>query len=151
MVVQSSVIRPAALPSSLGARPQPSGPTDGQFICSTNCIMAPTKSNRTLRVRGIAPETSLDQLQAAIESTGSTASRRSRLNPFSSSAASTPGPPVCSLASQNFFTTSTVTFTTADVKNIAIRKLAEDHASWEVDDHFDGLTVLHAPDSIDIE
>ena len=137
-----------------GGMPPPSFRIDGKFsICSTNSIMAPTASSRTLRIRGIARETPVDQLQAAIESAGSTAGRRSRLNPFASSAASTPNQPTLSLANQNTFMTSTVSFTTADAKTKAIKKLAEDHASWEVDDQFAGLTILRAPDDtrIDIE
>ena len=96
-------------------------------------------------------ETSIDFLQAAIESAGSTVSRRSRLNPFASSSAPTPDRPIYSLAQQNTFMTSTVSFTSANKKAKAFKKLAGDHVSWEVDDHFAGLTVLCAPDIIDIE
>lgn len=113
--------------------------------------MAPTASSRTLRIRGIARETRVDQLQAEIESAGSTAGRRSRLNPFTSSAASTPNQPTLSLANQNTFMTSTVSFPTAHAKTKAIKKLADDHASWEVDDQFAGLTILRAPENIRID
>lgn len=113
--------------------------------------MAPTTSNRTLRVRGIAREIPFDRLKATIDSAGSTASRRSRLSPFASSAASTPDRPTYSLAQQNTFMTSTVLFASADTKTKAINKLADDHASWEIDDQFAGLTILRAPDNIDIE
>lgn len=113
--------------------------------------MAPSSSKRTIRVRGITPETSISQLQAAIELAGSTASRRSRLNPFASSSAVTPDRPIYSLAQQNALMTSTISFASADDKTKAFKKLASDYVSWEIDDHFAGLTILCAPDNKDIE
>lgn len=125
--------------------------TDYYYNCSTDSSMAPTTSIHTLRVRGLGRETSIDQLQAAMKPVGFTASRGSRLNPFTSSAASTPDPPTCSLAQQSTFMTSTVSFASAEVKTKAAKKLRVDHPSWEVDDQFAGLTILSAPDRIDME
>ena len=148
--------RPAALPS----RPprddiQHTSPLsqclDTHSIYFANNIMAPTKSNRTLRIQGITPETSVEQLQAAIESIGNAASRRSHLKTSSSYNQSTLNRPTWSLARQNNYLTSTISFASADMKTKAIKKLADDHASWELDDQFASLTTLYAPENIDME
>ena len=47
--------------------------------------------------------------------------------------------------------TSTVSFANADVKAKVIKQLADNHANWEIDDHFAGLTVLSAPENVDME
>lgn len=113
--------------------------------------MAPKTSNRTLRVRGISCETSIDRLAALIEPARSAPSRHSYRNPFASSAASTPDQLTYSFVQQDTFMTSTVSFSTADIKVKMVRQLADKHADWEVDDHFAGLTVLSAPNNVDIE
>ena len=112
--------------------------------------MAPT-SNRTLRIRGIARETGIEGFEAAIERAHSAESRRSYLHPWGPSAASIPARPVYSFAEQNTFMMCTVSFASAEVKVKMIKRLADDHPDWEVDDHFAGLTVLSAPKNIDIE
>ena len=113
--------------------------------------MAPTKSNRTIRLRGIARDIPIDRFKAAIEPTRSAASRRVRRNPFASSAVSNLDRLTYSFVEQNGFVTSTVSFASADAKAKAIKTLADDHANWEVDDHFTGLTILSAPEHIDTE
>ena len=112
--------------------------------------MAPT-SNRTFRIRGIAQETPIEGLKAAIEPAHSAESRRSYRNPWGPSATSIPARPIYSFAEQNTFITCTVSLASAEVKFRTIKRLADDHADWEVDDHFAGLTVLSAPKDIDIE
>ena len=47
--------------------------------------------------------------------------------------------------------TSTVSFATADIKAKVIKQLADNHANWEIDDHFAGLTVISAPENVDTE
>ena len=47
--------------------------------------------------------------------------------------------------------TCTVSFASPEIKVKTIKRLADDHADWEVDDHFAGITVLSAPKNIDIE
>ena len=86
-----------------------------------------------------------------IEPAHSAPSRHSYRNPFASSAASTPDQLTYSFVQQDTFMTSTVSFATADIKDKMIRQLADNHADWEIDDHFTGLTVLSAPDNVDIE
>ena len=113
--------------------------------------MAPKKSNRTIRVRGIARDIPIDCFKAAIEPTLSAASRQVRRNPFASSLASNLDRPTYSFVERNGFVTSTVSFASVDAKAKAIKTLADDHANWEVDDHFTGLTILSAPENIDIE
>ena len=112
--------------------------------------MTPT-SNRTLRIRGIALETLIERFEASIERAHFAESRRSCLHPWGSSATSTPARPIYSFAEQNTFLTCTVSFASAELKIRTIKRLANDHADWEVDDHFVGLTVLSAPKNIDIE
>lgn len=113
--------------------------------------MAPKTSNRTLRVQGISCETSVDTLAALIKPARSAPSRYSYRHPFASSAASTPDQLTYSFVQQDTFMTSTVSFATADIKVKMIEQLADNHADWEIDDHFAGLTVLSAPENVDIE
>ena len=112
--------------------------------------MAPT-SNRTLRIRGIPQQTSIEGLETAIESVHSAESRRSYRHPWGSSATSIAARPIYSFAEQNTFMTCTVSFASPEIKVKTIKRLADDHADWEVDDHFAAITVLSAPKNIDIE
>ena len=95
--------------------------------------------------------TPIEGLEAAIEPAHSAKSRRSYLHRWRPSAKSTPARPVYSFAEQNTSMTCTVSFASAEVKVKMIKRLADDRADWEVDDHFAGLTVLSAPNNIDIE
>ena len=113
--------------------------------------MAPTKSNRTIRLRGIARDIPIDRFKAAIEPTRSAASRQVRRNRFAPSATSSFDRLTYSFVEQNGFVTSTVSFASGDAKAKAIKTLVDDHANWEVDDHFTGLTILWAPEHIDTE
>ena len=47
--------------------------------------------------------------------------------------------------------TSTVSYATADMKTKMVKQLADNHANWEIDDHFASLTILSAPENVDIE
>ena len=60
----------------------------------------------------------------------------------------------CSLAVQHESMTATVSFRSAEVKARALKHAADQDivgTDWEIDDKFDGLTVLYTPDSIDLE
>ncbi len=59
-----------------------------------------------------------------------------------------PPDPVISLSMQRGSKTGTITLSSDDVKS---RVLEYHGTGWELDDKFDGLTVLHSADSPDLE
>ena len=122
-----------------------------QTIHPAETTMAPKSSVRTLRIRGISCEISADELVALIEPVRSTESRHSYRTIFALSTASTIDQPSYSFAKQSGFITSTASVASADTKAKIIKRIANGHADWEVDDHFAGLTVLSAPDNVDLE
>ena len=103
-------------------------------------------SSRTIRVRGLTSDLSRDAFREEAIKLNEAASQSKRPT-FLQRSASTPSDPECSLAIQNEAKTGTVTFGSADVKEKAIKK----DTGWEVDDNFDGLTVLHTADYADLE
>ena len=116
--------------------------------------MSPTLSSRSLRVRGLQSDTSIDQLHNAMQALAKP-KRRSKYGLFSSTAASTieADKPACFLARQGDFVTATVSFAspaakTQAIKNVNDKDIAKD---WEVDDNFDGITVLRDANDIEIE
>ncbi len=70
---------------------------------------------------------------------------------FSSQLSSTHQAPKCSLASQDDCVTGVIIFASAETKNKAIKAAKDIVPDWQIDDDFDGLTILHTPDTIDVE
>ena len=70
---------------------------------------------------------------------------------FTSDAAPTISKPACFLAQQGDFVTATISFASPDLKAQAMKAMADKANQWEIDDRFDGLTVLEAADEIEIE
>ena len=108
--------------------------------------MPAKSSSRTIRVRGLAPDLSLETFKRGAVKLNEAASQSKRPSFFTRSA-STVSEPECSLALQGDAKTGTVTFGSADIKDKAIKKDKE----WEVDDTFDGLTVLYTAENADLE
>lgn len=106
----------------------------------------PSKSSRTIRIRGLPTHLLLDDFKNDALQLSKAASQTRRVNPFSTSASTAPNPE-CSLALQDDAKTGTVTFNSADVKD----KVIKEHPPSDCDDQFDGLTVLHTADNVDLE
>ena len=100
--------------------------------------MSPTTSKRTIRIQGLLPGTTLDQLQDAMrfptKSHDDTAVDETR----------------CFLAEQNEFMISTVTFGSAKGKSKATERL-KTATQLEIDSDFIGLTVLRSCEDINLE
>ena len=111
-------------------------------------------SSRAFRVRGLKPDTTIDQLQDLVEPFTQTLTKHRVLpNPFVSSVSQTSlaERPICSVARQDDFATATVLCASSERKVQAIRRLADSIKDCEVDCNFDGLTVLHTADNAEIE
>jgi hypothetical protein len=108
-----------------------------------------TTSTGTIRIRGVAAETTLSSFQEYFSTIRSTASeKKSIFNWESSAAPSSPRTKLDhSLADQNDYKTATVTFADKDGKDRAVRE--EYPEDWVIDDIFDGVTVLYSPENKD--
>ena len=103
-------------------------------------------SSRTIRVRGLSTNLSLDDFRSEASRLNKAAGESRRFGSLTRGP-STASDLECSLALQGDEKTGTVTFESADFKKKAIKETKD----WEVDDKFDGLTVLHAADKIELE
>ena len=112
--------------------------------------MPATKASKALRVRGLDSTLSVDEFQEIANrlSGEGVSSKRSLL---ASQWASTPQMPQCSLASQDDCLTGVVIFASAETKNKAIKAAKDIVPDWQIDDDFNGLTILYTPDTIDVE
>ncbi len=104
------------------------------------------KSSRAIRVRGLSTDLLLDDFRGKACRLNKAAGESKKAG-LLSRGTSTVSDPECSLALQGDAKTGTVTFASTDVKGKAIKETTD----WEVDDNFDGLTVLHTADKADLE
>lgn len=104
-----------------------------------------TTSAKTIRIRGIAADTSQSRFEVDCVVSGSLNESRPRFS-WSSPFVSSPSPTEIrtSLARQSDSQTATVTFQTEQLKSKAL--LQSYPAEWVLDDQFNGLTILHTPD-----
>ena len=112
--------------------------------------MPAKRSSRTVRIRGLPTDLWLEDFkkQALLLDKAARVSKR-RPDILSMSVSPIYPGAECSLAPQADAKTGIVTFCQAELKERAI-KVKKD-VSWEVDDIFDGLTVLYAADTVDLE
>ena len=112
--------------------------------------MPGNRASKALRVRGLDPTLSVAEFQEIADrlSCDANPSKRSLL---SSRRSAIPQAPKCSLASQDDCLTGVVTFASSETKNKAIKKAKDIVPEWQIDDDFDGLTILRTPDAIDVE
>ncbi|KAI9851909.1 MAG: hypothetical protein M1830_006840, partial [Pleopsidium flavum] len=113
--------------------------------------MSPTPSARTVRLRGIdRATTSLDDFQnVAIRLSEAGSSRRRFFSSSTASIAESAQPLSKSLAIQNEHFTGTVSFPSVESKRKAIT--VKNTGGWVLDDKFDSLTILYAPDTADLD
>ncbi len=104
------------------------------------------KSSRTIRIRGLSADLLLDDFRSEACRLNKAAGE-SKKTGLLSRGTSIASDPECSLALQGDAKTGTVTFASTDVKGKAIKEATD----GEVDDNFDGLTVLHTADKVDLE
>ncbi|KAM0798684.1 hypothetical protein BDR22DRAFT_823158 [Usnea florida] len=107
-------------------------------------------ASKAFRVRGLDSTLSTGQFQEIanrLSCEGNPAKRRL----FLSQRAPSTQVPTCTLASQDDCLTGVVSFASAETKNNAIKAAKDIIPDWQLDDTFDGLTILHTPDSIDID
>ena len=112
--------------------------------------MPANKASKALRVRGLDLTLSVAEFQDIADRLSCKANQSKR-SLFSSQQSATPQAPNCSLASQDGCLTGVVTFASSETKNEAIKKAKNIVPDWQIDDDFDGLTILHTPDVIDVE
>ena len=115
--------------------------------------MPSKSSSRTVRIRGLPSDLFLEdfkKMALGLNKAASESKNRPGVLSKSVSAASAASVPECSLAPQDEAKTGTATFGSAVLKVRAMEVKNED-VSWEVDDTFDGLTVLYAADTVDLE
>lgn len=108
--------------------------------------MPTKKSERAIRIRGLAPATKLEEFTLAANRLNKV-SHNSKKSLLTLSRSPPIIEPQCSLAPQDGGMTGTLSFASSEVKDKAVKKARD----WEVDDLFDGLTVLCAPRLIDVE
>ena len=107
----------------------------------------PTKTVKTLRVRGIAKSTIPKDFQKFVEGLSVEPQKRSIFHQ-SKSQSGDQVETLWSLAPQNDFLTGTITFTSKRLKE----KVLEKHGSnWTLDDVFNGITVLHSSENPELE
>ena len=104
-------------------------------------------ASKALRVRGLDSTLSAGQFQE----TANRLSNPAKWSPFHSQSAPTTRIPKCTLAFQDDCLTGVVSFASAEIKNTAMKAAKDLTPDWQLDDIFDGLTILHTPESIDIE
>ena len=112
--------------------------------------MPASRASKALRVRGLDSTLSVGQFQETanrLSCEGNPAKR----SLFPSQRAPTTQVPKCTLAVQDDCLTGVVSFASAETKTNAIKAAKDIAPDWQLDDIFDGLTILHTPDSIDIE
>jgi hypothetical protein len=109
-------------------------------------IAMATTSTRSIRIRGVAAETTIASFEESLSTIRSTTNEKKSI--FSWASPSTPSSPIIklnhSLADQNDYKTATVTFTDEDAKDRAIQE--EYPEEWVIDDIFNGVTILYAPE-----
>ena len=107
-------------------------------------------ASKALRVRGLDPTLSAGQFQEIANrlSCEGNPAKRSLFHPQSAPATRIPK---CTLAFQDDCLTGVVSFASAETKTNAMKVAKDIVPDWQLDDIFDGLTILHTPDSIDIE
>ena len=108
------------------------------------------RASKALRVRGLDPTLSVAEFQEIADRLSCEANS-SKWSLLSSKRSATPQAPKCSLASQGDCLTGVVTFASSEIKNEAIKKAKDIIPDWQIDDDFDGLTILHTPDAVDVE
>ena len=109
--------------------------------------MSPTTSSKTFRIQGLNLDTTTSRLEDTLNA-AQKSKERSKLKLFSSPGASQAA---CFLARQNDFISATVSFPSAGEKSQAMKALVERCGEWKIDDCFDGVTVLHAANEIELE
>ena len=107
-------------------------------------------ASKALRVRGLDLTLSAGKFQEIanrLSGEGNPAKR----SLFPTQRVPTTQVPKCTLAFQDDCLTGVVSFASAEIKANAIKAAKDIVPDWQLDDDFDGLTILHTPDSIDIE
>ena len=107
-------------------------------------------ASKALRVRGLDSTLSAGQFQE-IANRLSCEGNPAKRSLFHSQSAPTTQIPKCNLAFQDDCLTGVVSFASAETKNTAMKAAKELTPDWQLDDIFDGLTILHTPESIDVE
>lgn len=112
--------------------------------------MSPTTSCRSLRIRGLSLTTQLSEIHEAGMKALTPRKRSLVARVAIYKADTTPDTLICSLAAQNDDVTGIVTFPSPNAKEMAKKNLI-DEMGWTCDDHFDGMTVLQAPEAANLE
>ena len=112
--------------------------------------MPAIRASKALRVRGLDSTLSAGQFQEIADRLSCEGNPAKR-SLFHSQPAPTTPVPKCTLALQDDCLTGIVSFASAEAKTNAIKVAKNITPDWQLDDIFDGLTILHTPDSIDIE
>ena len=112
--------------------------------------MPAREASKALRVRGLDSTLSAGQFQE-IANRLSCEGNPAKRSLFHSQSAPTSPLPRCTLALQDDCLTGVVSFASAETKTNAMKAAKDITPDWHLDDIFDGLTILHTPDSIDIE
>ena len=106
-----------------------------------------TSTNQTLRVRNIPYETTEDQFETELRDLV-TKPRKTWLSSSSNSQISSIVKTSLAIHIERVSLDGTVTFLDNDLKDRILRMT---HKSWEFDDRFDGVTVLHSPSNAEVE
>ena len=106
-----------------------------------------TSANQTLRVRNIPYGTTEGQFETELRGLV-TEPRKKWLSSSSNSQISPIVNTSLATHTEKASMDGTVTFLNKDQKD---RALKATHKSWEFDDRFDGITVLHSPSSAEVE
>ena len=112
--------------------------------------MPVSTASKALRIRGLDSTLSAGQFQE-IANHLSCEGNPVKRSLFQSKPAPTARMPKCTLAFQDDCLTGVVSFASAETKTNAMKAAKDIVPDWQLDDIFDGLTILHTPDSIDIE